>query len=298
TSKMWFVLQLGLIGVLTVLAWRLTRPAAYGIPGLEHFRRAMHQRLAIRQGAQDGVAATARPPAAISGVASAHQAAFIPGYSDRPARATYGYVLPESERPDLLPLPGASDASFVPGLVLGAKDAPARQLGPEKAKPDLRYPGGYASAWPADKRHQWVVRLISDPSNVKPENREGPAYDFQRKHAGPNNVVLRGGGSEINADGLVEDPDKVVTIEAKYVNRPGASNAVNEGRIPAFMKEKIEREFKSEMIRYGRVMNDPSNPIDRLRITVSTAAAGEYWGKLAQEHLGPNADVEIRLESD
>lgn len=88
----------------------------------------------------------------------------------------------------------------------------------------------------------------------------------------------------------------MVTIDAKWVNKPGAPNAFNEGRIPEFMRERVEGGFVDEIIRYGKVISDPTNPVDRLRLTVSTEAAGDYWGRLAREHLGPDADIEVRLE--
>ena len=57
TSSMWFVLKLGLIAVLTVLAWRLTRPAAYGIPlpGMGRLTSMLSSYVGARTGTEAGV---------------------------------------------------------------------------------------------------------------------------------------------------------------------------------------------------------------------------------------------------
>ncbi|WP_211352514.1 hypothetical protein [Nocardioides albertanoniae] len=57
TSSMWFVLKLGLIAVLTVLAWRLTRPAAYGIPlpGMGRLTSMLTSYVGARTGTEAGI---------------------------------------------------------------------------------------------------------------------------------------------------------------------------------------------------------------------------------------------------
>ncbi|GGR60701.1 hypothetical protein GCM10010197_29690 [Nocardioides luteus] len=89
TSTMWFVLKLGLIAVLTVLAWRLTRPAAYGIPlpGMGRLTSMLTSYVGARAGTEAGVrdAAADREqvpagPAAGTGSVSSPGGVYMPGH--------------------------------------------------------------------------------------------------------------------------------------------------------------------------------------------------------------------------
>lgn len=121
TSEMWFVVKLGLIAVLSWMAWRLTRPAAYGlrVPGL----RGAVQFASSFLGTKAGVAAGTREPE----------------YADGPARTrvrSERVVHVEEQRTDLGgPVPAvlpsgrqvaeeAPDESF---------DGPARHATPVRA---------------------------------------------------------------------------------------------------------------------------------------------------------------------
>ncbi|MFE6509393.1 hypothetical protein ACFVDI_20125 [Nocardioides sp. NPDC057767] len=82
TSTMWFVLKLGLIAVLTVLAWRLTRPAAYGIPlpGMGRLTSMLTSYVGARTGTEAGVRdATADRPGATGGAPAGTGALSSPG---------------------------------------------------------------------------------------------------------------------------------------------------------------------------------------------------------------------------
>ncbi|MEU6136758.1 hypothetical protein [Nocardioides sp. NPDC047086] len=88
-STMWFVLQLALIAVLTVLAWRLTRPAAYGIPlpGMGRLTSMLSSYVGARTGTEAGVrdATEDRPPVpggatAGTGSVSSPGGVYMPGH--------------------------------------------------------------------------------------------------------------------------------------------------------------------------------------------------------------------------
>lgn len=122
-SPIWYLLKLALIGALAVVAWWLTRPAAYGvpIPGL-HRVRPFLTALATRQGSADGVEAGLErrdvPPAnRQSGAGSGPPTVFIPGYADRPLTAysrSEAPALPAApERPEVI---AGSVAAPVPAL--------------------------------------------------------------------------------------------------------------------------------------------------------------------------------------
>ncbi|MBO0842038.1 MAG: hypothetical protein J2O46_02550 [Nocardioides sp.] len=83
TANMWFVVKLALIGVLTVVAWQLTRPAAYGlrIPGLSRVTSMLTSYVGARSGTEAGIREAneerAAPPPA--GVANAETVPASPG---------------------------------------------------------------------------------------------------------------------------------------------------------------------------------------------------------------------------
>ncbi|MGH3351483.1 MAG: hypothetical protein ACRDPS_12535 [Nocardioides sp.] len=98
TSSMWFVLKLGLIAVLTVLAWRLTRPAAYGIPipGMGRLTSMLSSYVGARTGTEAGVrdATSDRPtvtgggPVGTGGAVSNPGGVYMPGHELTGGRPT------------------------------------------------------------------------------------------------------------------------------------------------------------------------------------------------------------------
>ncbi|GGU42511.1 hypothetical protein [Nocardioides albus] len=84
TTDMWFVLKLGLIAVLTVLAWRLTRPAAYGIPipGMGRLTSMLSSYAGARTGTEAGVrdaTSDLQPAAGGTGSVSSPGGVYMPG---------------------------------------------------------------------------------------------------------------------------------------------------------------------------------------------------------------------------
>lgn len=140
-------------------------------------------------------------------------------------------------------------------------------------------------------RQQWVDRWLADPRHVVPERHPGPAYDYQRAHAGDVQVQLRthDDSVEILADGLHVDPDKVVAVDAKYVVHPDSGRSVYEGGRPEF----LYKEFDDEMRRYAAVVRDPENPVDRVRIVTNTDKAARYLAERASRILGPDVELDV-----
>lgn len=138
-----------------------------------------------------------------------------------------------------------------------------------------------------DARRDWYEERISNPQHLVPERHPGPAYDYQRRHAGPSQVRLEGGGREILADGLSLDPDTVVAVETKYVVNPG-KRSVYEGGRPDF----LYREFDEEMERYAAVARDSANPVERIRIITSTAKAAAFLSARAHRIVGTDVDID------
>jgi hypothetical protein len=98
------------------------------------------------------------------------------------------------------------------------------------------------------------------------------------------------------ADGLTLDPDTVVAIEVKYVNKPNRSRY--EGKAPAFMEARLFDEFDYEMRRYGAVIRHTGNPVGRLRIVASTQAAADFLGARARRLVGEGVDIDVQFRPE
>lgn len=128
TSQMWFVLQLGLIAVLTVLAWRLTRPAAYGIPlpGMGRLTSMLSSYVGARTGTEAGVRdATADRPTATGGAPAGTGSVTSPGGVYMPGQELTG------SRPTMSAeqVPNQPPVTAAGALGAGATDAPTHALG-------------------------------------------------------------------------------------------------------------------------------------------------------------------------
>ncbi|QZN85816.1 restriction endonuclease fold toxin-2 domain-containing protein [Cellulomonas sp. C5510] len=115
--------------------------------------------------------------------------------------------------------------------------------------------------------------------------------DYQRTWAGPEEFRLRSGDTRIWADGVHIDPDAVVAVEAKLVERPGAS--MWEGSVPDFLRDDLLAGFDDEVERYAAVIRGGDNPVERLRIVTSTPEAAEHLLARARSLVGEGLDVEV-----
>lgn len=149
----------------------------------------------------------------------------------------------------------------------------------------------------ADARAAWVrERLTSPDPNIRKPARSGVRWaDYQRAVAGPDEIFVTSDSPRAGvwADGLGIEPDTVVAIEAKFINKPDRS--MYEGRAHPAMQESLLKDFDREILRYGHVVRCQSNPVGRLRLVVSTAPAGEYLGARARRLLGDDVDLDVRV---
>jgi len=80
--------------------------------------------------------------------------------------------------------------------------------------------------------------------------------------------------------------------EAKYVSNPERS--MYEGHLPPALVDRLFIRFDSEMERYRWLVEDPDNPISRVRIIASTRAAADFLRTRARRILGPTIDLQVR----
>lgn len=144
---------------------------------------------------------------------------------------------------------------------------------------------------------RWLDALRAAP-DVGPERARrtvvgsAPWAEYQRTWAGPEEFRLGAGGDTIWADGVHLDADGVVAVEVKHVDQPGGAS-MYEGSRP----EWLLRDFDDEIRRYRAVIEDGGNPVDRLRLVVSTPAAAEFLGDRARALLGPDAGFSVVVRS-
>ncbi|MGH4000761.1 MAG: restriction endonuclease fold toxin-2 domain-containing protein, partial [Pseudonocardiaceae bacterium] len=263
------------------IAWRFTRPAAYGVGhiwGAAGFAWGMatgwrRQRTPYQEPAPVVATISGRP-------------------HERPA--VVDAAGPVAPRQQIEPRPSTPG----PGAMSTASDPPARAITSAAAEvPAEPATGSMATQaiWTDQgARDEWVREWTSQPGIATPERGSGPEYDFQRKHAGSDTVRLQAdfGKTEIVADGLHVDPDDVVAVDAKYVLKPGSPKSMYEGKRPDFLM----RDFDREMKRYSRVVQDTANPVSRIRIVTNTDLAGEFLGDRARRMLGEDVDLTVDIQ--
>jgi hypothetical protein len=137
-----------------------------------------------------------------------------------------------------------------------------------------------------------VNERLTDPKNTKPVTSTKDWAHYQRRTTGPVEVKLGEGKKTVWADGLQVDPDAAVVAEAKYVAAPGRS--MYEGKVPPAMLDFLLADFDSEMDRYRQLVQDPGNPVSRVRIITNTPDAADFLRHRASRLLGPHIDLDVR----
>lgn len=125
---------------------------------------------------------------------------------------------------------------------------------------------------------------------------EAPWADYQREHAGDREVRLKTDDPDdtIWADGIANDSEGVVVLEAKYV--VSSDRSMYEGKVPPVMLPVLLKDFDGEMTRYGNVVRHEGNPVGCIRLITNTEAAAAFLGERSQSIVGDDVrvDVEVR----
>lgn len=153
---------------------------------------------------------------------------------------------------------------------LGQGDKPGTIMGASPMATRTTTNSTGSERWADPKvRKTWYDEFTSNPANRFEQPSQDDWADFQRRHAGQYEYELKTGNTDetVMADGLALDPETVVAIEAKFVDKPHRS--MYEGKAPAFMEAKLFKGFDDEMRRYGAVIRHDENPVGRLRIVAS-----------------------------
>lgn len=174
-----------------------------------------------------------------------------------------------------------------PGVVPGSGVAPSLavtggrsgdgRLPPENAKPKSVDLKAFKS---------WLEKLKRRPV---PENRE--AYQYQRKHAGPEEIQVSGGGQHVWADGARLDSARVV--EVKHVGDAGKSPFIPGSTCDEGVRLAIQRGVTDEFERYAAVIKDPNTPIVALEVIINDRRAVPFFESLLVK-FGMPGEVLVR----
>jgi hypothetical protein len=118
-----------------------------------------------------------------------------------------------------------------------------------------------------------------------------PAAQYQRKHAGAEEVTVSGGGVEARADGARARDAHL--LEVKHVDNPGASPYVPGSSCPEPVRRQIREELIQQFRRYAAVIGDPATPAVGLELITNDSRAGAFFSALMAES-GVQGGVVVR----
>lgn len=133
---------------------------------------------------------------------------------------------------------------------------------------------GHPPKLPDPKRFaNWIKQFPKKPAGTYSE-----ALQYQIKVAGPEEIVVQGGGKSVRADGARATDAHL--LEAKHVGAPEDSPFIDESRCFEKVRSKIWREVTNEFARYAAVIKDPNTPAVALEVIVNDARAIPYFERL------------------
>ncbi|WP_224244670.1 restriction endonuclease fold toxin-2 domain-containing protein [Hyalangium gracile] len=133
---------------------------------------------------------------------------------------------------------------------------------------------------------RWVRQAPRRPAQNSPE-----AYRYQQKHAGPEEILLEGGGEKIWADGLRMDTARIV--EVKFIAAPEKSPFIENSQCNARVRAVIQEEVTGEFRRYAAIIADTSTPAVGLQVILNDARAVPFFERLLRT-LGIPGEVLIQ----
>jgi len=174
-----------------------------------------------------------------------------------------------------------NSAGATPGVVPGTGVAPSLaiaggrsgdgQVPPEDAKPKRVDLKAFKS---------WLEKVKRRPA---PESRE--AYQYQRKHAGPEELLVSGNGTQVWADGARMDSARLV--EVKHIGAADNSPFVPGSKCDDYVRTMIQDEVAEEFSRYATVINDPHSPAVALEVVLNDRRAAPLLRNIAPAIWNP-----------
>lgn len=102
---------------------------------------------------------------------------------------------------------------------------------------------------------------------------------------------VRGGGEQLQADGIRED--NWYLQETKHGGASGNSPFRDDSRTPSPVREKIRQQAEDEVYKYGRIIKDPDSPYQGLEYITSDEGVKRFYEDLLLKHDVPG---HVRVE--
>ncbi|WP_309895502.1 restriction endonuclease fold toxin-2 domain-containing protein [Archangium sp.] len=110
---------------------------------------------------------------------------------------------------------------------------------------------------------------------------ESPALRFQSRHVGNEELLVRGGGKEVWADGY--SSTDALLREVKHVDKPENSPFIKDSRCGEVVREQIRKKELEQFKRYAAVLKDPMTPAVGLELILNDARAVPFFEALMRE---------------
>ncbi len=202
---------------------------------------------------------------------------------------------PPAPLPELLPAPVpvvvGGRASSATGTTVGV--VPGTSVAPALAITGGRSGGGRVP--PANAKPKKVnlkdFKSWLDKAKRRPAPERNEAYQYQRKHAGPEEMLVSGGGKQLWADGARMDRARLV--EVKHIGAADNSPFVPASKCDEYVRSMIQEEVAEEFSRYAAVINDPHTPVVALEVVINESRAVAFFESLLQR-FGLPGEVIVR----
>ncbi len=186
-------------------------------------------------------------------------------------------ALPRGGRVAASAMDRAPSSSVSAPAVLMAGGGPGRES-PEREGRPPKQPDPVAF-------EKWIGKAKRKPLASKPEE----PYDFQRKHAGAEEILVEGGGESVWADGARSSD--AYLIEVKFVEKPATSPFVSGSTCGDAVRQVIREKEAYQFSRYASVILDPATPAVGLEVVVNDGRAVAFFESLMREFKIPGRVV-------
>jgi hypothetical protein len=179
----------------------------------------------------------------------------------------YGQLVTAQGGPSISPAAVGTQrlSAPAPALAMASSAPPPPRMESRQGKPSKSVdPKAFA---------EWLQRFQKRAARKTPE-----AYGYQQKHAGPEEILVRGGGEQVWADG--PRMDKARLVEAKFVDAPEKSPFIPDSKCDPKIRRWILQELVEEFRRYAAVIADPRTPAVALEVVTNDARAASFFESL------------------
>ena len=182
---------------------------------------------------------------------------------------------PMGPSPGLLMAQGPSTASVAVGMTHSPALAPALAMAGSVPPPSRGQAtqGTPPKAVDSKAFAQWIQTARKRPTRNAPE-----AYRYQQRQAGPEEVLVQGGGEQVWADGARMDQARLV--EAKFIDTPEKSPFIPDSKCNESVRRWVHQELFDEFRRYAAVITDPNTPAVALEVVTNDARAAPFFESL------------------